>query len=217
MRNVRAKIIFWQTLAAALCACGAPQRSPFFGDEKYLVLGVDPGAEAQALIADLEAQGYEAQPRLRGEHFSALGVIHPDSSNIGVRVVTMRGIALSLDRQPPTVFQPEIRYRLLPPPFPATHDADGDGFEELFVNVVRSSPEGEGACIAVYRVRDVGFVDPVDGAKFSMPPAPKGREPLWRSPVFCPLDASQDDPGSPADGSAVMKAPQGHDQAVIKP
>jgi hypothetical protein len=169
----------------ALEACASPPRGPFFGDEKYLVLGVNPDAEANALIRDLARQGYGATPRLRGRNFSAMGVQHPDLSSIGVRVVTIRGIALSIDRVTPTVFQEEVRYSLMQPPFLATHDADDDGFEEIFVHVVRGQGSARSSCVAVFRVRDSGFVDPVDGKKFALTASPQSRDPLYREPTFC--------------------------------
>jgi hypothetical protein len=184
-------------LLAAACASQPP--GPFFGDEKYLVLGVDPDAEANALTRDLASQGYSAIPRVRGRSFTAVGVQHPDQSSIGVRVVTVRGIALSVDRVKPTVFQEEVRYSLMQPPFPDTHDADGDGFEEIFVHVVRGQGSALRSCVAVFRVRDSGFVDPVDGKKFALAAPPQSRDLLFREPTFCePPAEAEAPPGPPA-------------------
>jgi hypothetical protein len=217
-------------LSWVLVGCASQHPGPFFGDEKYLVLGVDPDAEGNALIRDLAAHGYRATPTLRGRHFTAVGVQHADLSSIGVRVVTVRGIALSLDRVKPTVFDEEVRYRLLPPPFFNTHDADDDGFEEIFVQVVRGQGSGLRSCVAVYRVRDSGFVDLVDGKKFALAAPPRSPEPQYRDPSFCELPkppeadakpAPQASPtaidaspaaggagGSPSASSTVMKPPE---------
>jgi hypothetical protein len=188
----------------ALAACASQRPGPFFGDEKYLVLGVDPDAEANALTRDLASQGYGANPRLRGRHFAAVGVQHPDLSSIGVRVVTVRGIALSIDRIKPTVFQEEVRYSLMPPPFTNTHDADDDGFEEIFVHVVHGQGSALHSCVAVFRVRDSGFVDQVDGKKFALAAPAQSRDPLYRAPTFCELEppAADETPAPPAASSA---------------
>jgi hypothetical protein len=188
--------IAW-VLVLAFAGCASQPPGPFFSDEKYLVLGVDPDAEANALIRDLASQGYGATPRLRGRHFTALGVQHPDLTCIGIRVVTVRGIALSIDRVQPTVFQEEVRYRLLSPPFQNTHDADDDGFEEIFVHVVRGHGGALRSCVAVYRVRDSGFVDQVDGKKFALTAPPRSRDPLFREPTFCQLSAPETEPEPP--------------------
>jgi hypothetical protein len=56
-----------------------------------------------------------------------------------------------------------VRYALLAQPIAGTQDADGDGFEEVFVE----QRSAAGNCVLVYRVRDVGFIDPVPvSAKF---------------------------------------------------
>ena len=180
-------------LVLPLVACASQSPGPFFGDEKYLVLGVDPDAEANALIRDLASQGYSATPRVRGRSFTALGVQHPDQSSIGVRIVTVRGIALSIDRVKPTVFQEEVRYSLMQPPFRDTHDADGDGFEEIFVHVVRGQGSTLRSCVAVFRVRDSGFVDPVDGKKFALAAPAESPDPRYREPNFCELPAPETD------------------------
>jgi hypothetical protein len=75
-----------------------------------------------------------------------------------VRVVTLRGISLALDPGLDTPLLPAPRYALLSPPLPNTQDADGDGFEEVFVE--KRMPEQ--TCLLVYRVRDVGFVDQLE-------------------------------------------------------
>jgi hypothetical protein len=49
-----------------------------------------------------------------------------------------------------------VRYALLAPPLTQTQDADGDGFEEVFIE---QRTAGQNPCLLVYRVRDVGYVD----------------------------------------------------------
>lgn len=208
-------------IIAVSCACivgacaSSPQpRGPYFEDERYFTLGVDPRSEARALVEDLERQGLSAQPLLRGQRFYAVGVRHADRSSIGVRVVTARGIALALDRVKPNVFQEEIRYRLLPAPWSDTHDADGDGREEIFVEVKQGSGKNARSCIAIYRIEDSGDVQPVDGKGYVLEPPTEGRfTRVYRKPNFCELPGLEGpnpraaDAGSPAAPSAVMTAP----------
>jgi hypothetical protein len=191
-------------LAAALgCGCAAQPRSPFFGDERFLVLGVDPDAEADALARQLEDNGYRVEQRLRGQHFSALGAADAERVATKVRVMTARGIALALDAAATDPLRPGLRYALLPPPSPDTHDADADGFEEVFVRI--TAPASGEPCIQVYRVRDSGFVDPVGPVALST--AGEHAAPPWNAPVFCPdptaapAQPSADDGGTPQGGS----------------
>jgi hypothetical protein len=189
-------------LAAALgCGCASQPPSPFFQDERYLVLGVDPDAETDALARQLEASGFRIVERLRGRNFSALGAAGPDGLPAKVRVVTARGIALALDPGARGHGQPVQRYALLPPPSDETHDADGDGFEEVFVHVLPDT--GEPPCIQVYRVLDSGFVDAVAGAGFA-PGSDRSRaNAAWREPRFCPASdgAVANDAGAPPDAA----------------
>lgn len=145
------------TLAATSCAT-APPPSPFYGDEKYLRFGVDPDQEADAVVEDQRTRGYVVSRKIAGQHFTALGFMEPNGRSAAVRVVTARGIALALDPKPATAFERAVSYALLAQPIPDTHDADKDGFDEVFIE--RRS-DGAQNCIDVYRVRDVGFVDPV--------------------------------------------------------
>lgn len=199
MRCFRKAAAIAGTLAVWLgCGCASQPPSPFFQDERFLVLGVDPDAETDALARQLEADGFRIVRRLRGQHFSALGVADRDGVAARVRVVTARGIALALDPDARDLTQPARRYALLPPPSAETHDADGDGFEEVFVHVLPEA--GEPPCIQVYRVRDSGFVDPVAGGAFT-PTSPEAqRERAWNQPTFCPEP-------SPAPASSPSPAP----------
>jgi len=170
--------------ALLCCACASQPRSPFFGDERFLVLGVDPDAEADELARQFENNGFRVLQRLRGQHFSALGVAAADGAAVKVRVVTARGIALALDAAQSTPMQPGVRYALLTPLSSETHDADGDGFEEVFVQRLPTAA-GSAPCILVYRVRDSGFVDAVAGNTYTLPPVANAVAP-WDAPSFCP-------------------------------
>ena len=101
--------------AALLAACASQPRSPYYGDERFLVLGVRPdaeagarrGARAQRLRGDLEVE----RPALHGARRIQRG------RRAGkVRIVTARGIALALDPVVATPLTPGIRYALMPPP-----------------------------------------------------------------------------------------------------
>ena len=86
--------------ASVLCGCVrlAASRDRTFIDEQFLVLGVDPDAEARALTRQLEKNGFFVVRRVRGQNFSALGFSDAQDVPQKVRVITRRGIALALDR-----------------------------------------------------------------------------------------------------------------------
>lgn len=150
------------------CACGhacsSGPRGPYFGDEKFLVLGVRHEEEANAVSKELATDGRVEHLRLRGPTFTALGITERDGRPAWVRAVTQRGIELALD---PVVSHPldrGARYELLAPATPGLYDADGDGFDELVV--VRSGYDGGAPCVLAYRVQNAGFIDLVaDGAR----------------------------------------------------
>lgn len=155
--------------AIGLSACAATVSGPFYGDEAYLRFGVDPRSEAAELAKNYAEHDEQLELRLDGQHFTALGFMTRSGVMARVRVVTDRGIQLALDPQTANALgQPSVSYALLPAPIRDTQDADGDGFEEVFV--VRSTPTA--SCLLIYRVRDVGFVDALPtslsmfGAKF---------------------------------------------------
>src|SRR5262245_39072219 len=83
--------------AVLLLGCASQPRSPYFGDERFLVIGVDPNAEIDEVARELEQSGYAIALELHGQHFAALSAQSPDGEPAKVRVVTGRGIALSLD------------------------------------------------------------------------------------------------------------------------
>lgn len=143
--------------AMCLCACAGAPASPFFGDEKYLRFGVEPDAEASALVKEREKLGESLATRITGQSFTALGFIDRNGQPVAVRVVTARGIELALDLDDRNALTAPTTYELVAAPLTTTQDADGDGFEEVFV----MQRQGTARCMLVYRVRDVGFVDEV--------------------------------------------------------
>jgi hypothetical protein len=138
------------------CASHAP-RGPFYGDENYLRFGVDPRTEADAIIKQQSERLEPLALRIEAEHFTALGFMDRSGRATRVRALTQLGIELALDPDPVTALNAGARYALLAQPLRTTHDADGDGFEEFFVE--RRSAGA--SCILIYRVRDTGHVDPV--------------------------------------------------------
>ncbi len=144
---------------AMIAGCGEPPRGPFFGDEKFLRFGVQPGQEADEVRRVLEQNGQRLALRLEGKHFIAMGFSERSGAPGSVRVITLRGIVVSLDAAEANALSQGVAYRLLPAPGGLDHDADADGFEEVFVETIDGRAlEG---CISVYRIRDVGFVDSV--------------------------------------------------------
>jgi hypothetical protein len=152
-------------LGLALLACTSAPASPFFGDDRFLVVGVSPDSEADALSSKLATDGLRERTRLRGTTFTALGVDDSQGVPSLVRVITARGIALALDPVESHPLDRGARYELLAPRSPGQHDADGDGFDELFI--VRRTYDRADACLLVYRVQSSGFVDLIEDANVS--------------------------------------------------
>lgn len=140
-----------------MIGCASTPAGPVFRDDKYLRFGVDPNAEADAVIENQKERNYRLAQRLDGRHFTALGFMDKGGRSRAVRILTVRGIGVALDSRPQSPIQPATNYALVAPPIKDTHDADRDGFEEVFVE---EQTQGE-ACLRVFRVRDVGSVDPV--------------------------------------------------------
>ncbi len=184
--------------AALLLACASRPQSPFYGDERFLVVGVRPDAEAAAVAEELEQSGYTVIRTLNGLHFTALGAADADGAPVKVRIITGRGIAVALDPVVATLLQPGIRYALLPPPAKDTHDPDGDGFEEVFVHRL---VDGAAPCILVYRVLDSGFADPVPSGQYGLARPPS--EPPWDAPLYCDVSA----PAAPDAGGSDAASP----------
>ena len=114
-------------------ACASTPQPSYVDQPSRLVIGVDPDAEANAVVKQLEAHGYYEVRRLRGQAFTALGFapLKGDARDGRVRVVTARGIALALDSQAPTLLTPGRFVALLDYPYRDTRDFDRDGREEI--------------------------------------------------------------------------------------
>lgn len=172
-------------LIALALGCGPPPHGPFFGDEKLLVVGVDPEAEANAVVHQLEQRGYYEVRRLRGSKFTALGFapVKEDSDAGRVRVVTLRGISLALDSSEPTLLTKGRMLRLLDFPYSNSRDVDRDGDPEFFVRE-QPLPTGQ-PCLRVYRVRESGVVEELSGENFTLPRPPESPDPGWADVAFC--------------------------------
>lgn len=147
-------------LAAVLlgsATCSSAPRGPFFGDEQYLVLGVSPEEEANAVSKELATDGRKEFLRVRGPSFTAIGFEERDGRPGWVRGITQRGIELALDPVPSHALEPGVRYELLAPETPGLFDADGDGFDELIV--LRRSYDRDDPCLLAYRIQNTGSVD----------------------------------------------------------
>jgi len=153
LRHMRSAAI----LLFALSACASTPSEPVFHDDRYLRFGVDPDQEANAVIESQKERQYRLAQRLVGKHFTALGFMDRGGRSSAVRILTLRGIGVALDSRPQSALQAVTRYALIAPPIKDTHDADKDGFEEVFVEE-RTPNE---SCLRVYRIRDVGAVDRV--------------------------------------------------------
>lgn len=138
-------------------ACVKSPRSPFFGDENYIRVGLDPWAEAKELTRLYAERGEGLALKLAGRDFTALGFMDRSGRSTRARVVTRRGIEVALDPEASTPLSAARTYALIAGPFSETQDVDRDGFEEVFIE--RRSAQQH--CLLVYRVRDVGYVDAV--------------------------------------------------------
>jgi hypothetical protein len=185
----------WLAALGCCCACGPPPHGPFFGDEKLLVVGVDPEAEANAVVRQLEQRGYYEVRRLRGSTFTALGFapVKHDTGAGRVRVVTLRGISLALDSSEPTLLTKGRELRLLDFPYSDSRDVDRDGDPEIFVRE-EPLPTGE-PCLRAYRVRATGVVEELSGDDFTLPRPPESKDPGWADVAFC--GAVQAPPATP--------------------
>jgi len=138
-----------------LAGCATPPRAPLFNDAQYLRFGVDPRSEADTLIKNYSDQGERLALRIVGKDFTALGFMDRSGRATRARIVTLRGIALALDPEPESPLHVPSRFALLASPLADSHDADRDGFEEVFIEQRKPGQ----TCLAVFRVRDVGYVD----------------------------------------------------------
>lgn len=143
----------WAPLAL-LCACAAQEpRGPYFGDERHLVLGVDPEREAALVVERMTTAGYTLALRLRGIRYTALEFADAGGRPVAVRVVTSRGIALALDAREGDALRPALAWRLLPVRLPALRDVDAA--EQVFVE---ERVTGAVRCVRAYAVDAAGVV-----------------------------------------------------------
>jgi len=140
-----------------MAMCSSGPRSPFFGDESFLVLGVSPEEEANALSKQLATDGRKEYLRLRGPTFTALGFEEPDGQPGWVRAITQRGIEVALNPVQSHPLDLGVRYELLAPATEGLFDADGDGFDELIV--LQRSYDRDDPCLLAYRVQNTGEVE----------------------------------------------------------
>jgi len=117
----------------------------------YLRIGVDPRKEAEAVIVDLRAHGFEVGRRIEESDFVAFDAVHGSDST--VRVLTSRGPALSI--HVPDVRWPErVSVGLGPDPRP---DFDRDGRRDIVIAI----QELDRRCLAWLQVDANGFVSEV--------------------------------------------------------
>jgi hypothetical protein len=139
-------LILW---CACLAACAQPE--PVQDPLDYLRIGVDPRKEADAVIEDLRAHGFEIGQRIEERDFVAFDAARgPDST---VRIVTSRGPSFSI--QVPDVRWPHrLWVELGSDPRP---DFDRDGQRDIVVAI----RERERTCLAWAQVDADGFVSEV--------------------------------------------------------
>jgi hypothetical protein len=132
-----------------LVACAQPK--PVQDPLHYLRIGVDPRAEADAVIEDLRRHGFEIGRRIDELDFVAFDAVRgPDST---VRVVTSRGPSLSI--QVPDARWPErLWVELGPDPRP---DFDRDGRHDVVVAI----RERERTCLAWAQIDADGYASEV--------------------------------------------------------
>lgn len=151
----------WPLLVLALAACASsPPPSPYFGDERWLVVGVAPSRESEALIAQMKEHGLSLALRLDGLHHTALAFVDASGKVVAVRVVTAHGIALALDAQAADALRPGRAWRLLRSPI-AQGGGSANADEYVFVE---EHVDGRATCVRMYRVRPDGAVQPEEHA-----------------------------------------------------
>jgi hypothetical protein len=155
MSRVWRLVVLLVACLSAGCASHPPRW--YFEDEKYLRFGVDPRDEAGELARMYGERGERVALRIVGHDFTAIGFMDRSGRATRARIVTGRGIVIALDPEIGTPLTAATNYALVAAPLSGTHDADGDGFEEVFIEARKP----EGTCLLVERVRDVGYVDPV--------------------------------------------------------
>ena len=135
-------------LVACAVVIGCAKPEPVQDPLDYLRIGVDPRAEAIAIIEDLRKHGYTIGRRIEEPGYVAFDAVNGSDST--VRVVTTRGPSLSL--QVPDVRWPERSWvKLAADPRP---DFDRDGRRDVIVAI----REPERTCLAWVQVNLDGFV-----------------------------------------------------------
>jgi len=133
-----------------LTAC-AKEAPPAQDPLDYLQVGVDPRAEADAIVGDLRRNGFEV-----GRRIEDVGYVAFDAAGDGeamVRVVTSRGVALSVGT-PDARWPERLWVQLAPEPRP---DFDHDGRRDVVV----AMRERDRTCLAWAEVSRDGFVSEV--------------------------------------------------------
>jgi len=141
-------------LPSVLLACGASPRGA--DGTRFLRVGVEPAAEADAVIGGLARGGWQLSQRQDGRSFVALAFAHEQPADTAIRVITVRGIAFVLDG---SNLDPTGELSLAPRPSGGDADIDGDGREEI---IVARGDQGLGRrCLLVLRVTAPGVVVPI--------------------------------------------------------
>jgi len=136
---------------SCICLVACSQPKPAQDPLDYLRVGVDPRAEAQAVIDDLRAHRFEIGRRIEEGDFVAFDAVRGAEST--VRIVTSRGPSLSI--HVPDLRWPErLGVHLGPDPRP---DFDRDGRHDVVIAI----RERERTCLAWVQVDLDGFVSDV--------------------------------------------------------
>lgn len=134
---------------ACLVACTHPK--PVQDPLDYLRVGVDPRKEADAVIEDLRAHGFDLGRRIDELDFVAFDAVRDSDST--VRVLTSRGPALSI-HVPDARWPERLSVELGPDPRP---DFDRDGRRDVVVAI----RERDRTCLAWVQIDLSGFVSEV--------------------------------------------------------
>ncbi len=138
-------------ILSCVCLAACAQPEPVQDPLDYLRIGVDPRNEADAIIDDLRAHGFEIGLRIQERDFVAFDAVRgPDST---VRVVTSRGPSFSL-HVPDVRWPYRLRVELGPAPWP---DFDRDGQHDVVIAI----RERDRSCLAWAQVDVDGFVSEV--------------------------------------------------------
>ena len=129
--------------------CGASAPPPALDYDRFLRVGVEPAAEADAIEAHLARAGYEPSGRVDAEGWSALAAHRPDGVSVA-RVVTTRGVVIAIEAQPEEGLLRVDRAT-------AARDADHDGT----LDVVIERAEAERVCLLIAAMSAEGGAAPL--------------------------------------------------------